>query len=164
MKYTLALLLVAVVSAEAKAQAPDETKRSPRGLAAATGCLTAGDQPGTFFLRNARVESGAGESKSGAGPRESEGAAPPQGAAPQQKPAVTLRLAGLTARPTLEEHVGRIVTVSGTLVAEDRTVTPGIILPDGAGGQAGRKPQVEGKSGPRIFTVQSVTRVGQECK
>lgn len=165
MEYVLALLLMTASAGAAAAQTPDEKTPRPGATVTVTGCLTAGEQPGSFLLTRVKWDARPEDTKTTAGHHDSE----PKGAktaSSDAKATETLRLAGLTARPTLSEHAGHTVTLTGLLAGEDRIVTPGIILPDPAGGagKTERKPQASGKTGPRILNVRSVVKTGEACK
>jgi hypothetical protein len=160
---SLAAWFVTVGALAAQAPPPQtQPSLSEGSTVTMTGCLRAGEQPGTFLLANAKREATSSDGKDIAahhGPgAKTDRPAPARGAE-------TLRLAGATTRLKLSDHVGHTVSVTGMLAAEDRIVTPGIVLPDApAGGAPGRKPEVGGKSPARVFNVRSVTHVAAECK
>jgi hypothetical protein len=171
MKHLTAALLFSVLgvgglAAQAPSTgAPAPATAPPEGTTVtATGCLRAGPQTGMFVLANAKWDVRSAEpSQTGHhGVPKDRPAANPPGTAGSGTPSAgeTLRLAGATARLKLNEHVGHTVTVTGMLAAEDRIVTPGIVLPD----TPNRKPDEGGKPPARVFNVRSVTMVSADCK
>jgi hypothetical protein len=155
MTYVLALLLVIAAPRAAAVQAPGEKTPRAGSTVTVTGCLAAGEQPGTFLLTSVKWEARPTGAKTTADHQGPESTATKTAPA-EAKSTETLRLAGLTARPRLSEHVGHTVTLTGMLAAEDRVVTPGIILPDPpGGGTRGRAPAGREADGPRILNVRS---------
>jgi hypothetical protein len=158
---------------------PAESRPAPvdGSTVTVTGCLRAGEQPGTFVLdRVMWNHTPAGAATQGAAHHET---TPPRErpAAPAEVPrsgrgataaGAALRLAGAAAKLKLSEHLGHTVTLTGMLVARDPVVRPGVLLPDTAasGDTTSRTAAAaEGKDpAPGLLNVRSMTHVAGECR
>ena len=160
----VALTLTTVVFAQAPPATPPEG-----GIVTATGCLRAGDQPGTVVMTNIKWDPSDAAPKNAAAHHEAPAPAPagPTGAATVQP--ATVRLAGPLTRLKVKDEIGRTVTVTGMLVPEDPIVTPGVVLPEPTGDTTSREAEAARRkqaSEPRrqVLNLRSLTRVAAECK
>lgn len=166
---TAAAPVIAMFGAAAlAAQTPSPAAPSPPAGATVslTGCLQPGERTGLYILTHVEREHPASGETGSTGAHHQAPAAPP---APQATPGTvagpavdgTVRLAGAIARLKLNDYVGRTVTATGMFAGEDRTVTPGVMLP---GHDPERTPEVRGRRPARVFNVRSVTEVARECR
>ena len=138
-----------------------------------TGCLRAGDAPGSFTLTNVKWTSAATPPKDSAShhdttPQRDRPKTPATATGQGEFPAGgTLRLVGATPQLKLDAHVGHTVTAAGMLAPVDPIVRPAVILPDApaTGDTTARKPASEAgdASAPRVFNVRSITHVANQC-
>jgi hypothetical protein len=162
-----AVLATTLGVAGVAAQTPPVAVPAPQSSDAIslTGCLRMGERTGMYVLTHVEAErQPAAPATAVAGEHPDTGttratpAPEPSGGLPGAGD--TVRLAGVTARLTLNDSIGRTVTVTGRFAAEDRTVTPGVLLPDT---EPDRRPAVSGRRPARVFTVSRVARVGADC-
>ena len=108
-----------------------------------TGCVRAGDQPGSFVLANAKADDKAPGATGTAGTT----------AAPDAKAIenATLRLVGAPASVNLSEHVGHPVQVTGTVAPSDKAM-----------GTSGAEPSKSDKP-EKSLNVRTVTMVSSSC-
>jgi hypothetical protein len=165
----LALMLTAAVSA----QTPPANQASPPegAIVTATGCLRAGDQPGTLTLINIKWDPAEAASKNASAHHEAPPPAPagPAGTATRAGQPTSVRLAGPLTRLKVKEEIGHTVTVTGMLVPDDPIVTPGVVLPEPTGDTTSREAEAARRNrpaGPRthVLNLRSITRVSAECK
>ena len=118
-----------------------------------TGCLKAGDEPGSFALSN--VKTAAAKDAPGATPPATTGTTGTAGSAASLESASSVKLTGSPAGGNLAEHVGHTVRISGAVSAA---------APSG-GAAAGDKPAAgapAAKAGPSI-EVSSISMVSASC-
>lgn len=159
-----AVLTLALGAAGAAAQTPPAAAPAPPSSNATvtlTGCLQKGERAGMYvltYVEQKRNPAGTDEGAHAATARDDD--APQPAAASGAPGAGTVRLAGVTGRLMLNDYVGRTVAVTGVFAREDRTVTPGVLLP--ATEPRGRPAVSEGRPA-RIFTVSRVRQVAAGC-
>jgi hypothetical protein len=122
--------------------------------ATVTGCLRAGDQPGTFVLANAKWDKG-GSPSSATGTSGSAASGAAAGAAASDKQ--TIRLSGSPAGTQLSEHVGHTIQVTGKIDPSATGSAASGTSGSAAAGAAGSRP-----SGPAL-QVESVKMVSSSC-
>lgn len=159
-----AVLTLALGAAGAAAQTPPAAAPAPPSSTATvtlTGCLQKGERTGMYVLTHvAQKRNPPGTDEGAQDAKEREGDASQPAAASGAPGADTVRLAGLTERLMLNDYVGSTVAVTGVFAREDRTVTPGVLLPGTE--PAGRPAVGEGRPA-RIFTVSRVRQVAAGC-
>jgi hypothetical protein len=176
----ITLALCAVALAAQAPSTPAQTQPAPAAdgsTVTATGCLRAGEQPGTFVLERVRWKTapdgpaGDGAAHHDASTQRDRPTTPATAAAGQREtpPAgETIRLAGAAEKLKLSEHVGHTVTVTGMIAPRDPVVRPGVLLPDAprGGDTTSRSTAAEDKASafPRVLNVRSVSHVAGECK
>lgn len=175
-----AVALVAQAPSTPAQTRPAQTQPAPAAdgsTVTATGCLRAGEQPGTFVLERVRWKTapdgppGDGAAHHDASAQRDRPTTPATAAAGQREtpPAgETIRLAGAAEKLKLSEHVGHTVTVTGMIAPRDPVVRPGVLLPDAprGGDTTSRSAAADDKASafPRVLNVRSVTHVADECK
>lgn len=182
MKHFLAgsvLVLGAAICAAQAPATPAQTQPTPPpdgSTRTVTGCLRAGDEPGTYELTNLRW-SATSPSKDPAShhdssPQRDRPTTPATAATGTREtpPAgETLRLAGAAASLKIDQHVGHTVTVTGMLGPADPVVRPPVVLPEpGERGdttsrtRTSERPPADAER--RVLNVRSLTHVSGTCK
>ncbi len=154
---TFALGVAGVAAQTPPAAAP--VPPSPDATVTLTGCLQKGERAGMYVLTH--VEQKRNPAGTDARAKERDGDAPQPAAVTAAPGADTVRLAGVTERLTLNDYVGSTVAATGVFAREDRTVTPGVLLP---GTEPGGRPAVSESRPARIFTVSRVRQVAAGCR
>jgi hypothetical protein len=138
----LAAAFAVGLSAQQPPQTPSQTADKDKTVTL-TGCVRAGDQPGSFVLANAKPDD---KAPSATG---TSGTTP----APDTKGLenATLRLIGAPASVNLSEHVGHTVQVTGTVAPSEK-----------AAATSGTEPAKSDKP-DKSFNVRTVTMVSSSC-
>jgi hypothetical protein len=128
------------VGLSAQTPAPSAPMQSDKDTkpVAMTGCLRAGDAPGSFVLANAKMAATASKDQPGA-PTGTAGAAPAMPPAPAGAvEGKTIALSGSPTGVTLSNHVGHTVEITGVMASMSATVGGGAKTPPpDPGGMAG---------------------------
>jgi hypothetical protein len=172
MKNTAIALAMLTLSAAASALTPQISQAPPPegGIVTGTGCVQAGERPGSFTLINIKWDAADAPAKNAGAHHDTPAprpTAPAAGARPAQPS--TVRLAGPIARLKVNEQVGHLVTVTGMLAMDDPIVTPGVVLPEPTGDTTSRQAEAARRAEaapprPPVLNLRSLTRVAAECK
>jgi hypothetical protein len=123
---------------------------------AVTGCLRAGDAPGSFVLANAKTAAPASKDQPGAptGTAGSASATPPAPASAVE--GKTIALAGSPTGVTLSNHVGHTVEITGVM-APQAAPAGGMTPPAEPGGMAGMAAKAQPTLNISAFKMVSAT-------
>jgi len=138
----LAAAFAVGLAAQQPPQTPSQTSDKDKTVTL-TGCVRAGEQPGSFVLANIKADEKAPPGATG-----TSGTTP----APDTKDFenATVRLANAPASVNLSEHVGHQVQVTGT------------VAPAAATGTSGAEPSKSSKP-EKSLNVRTVTMVSSSC-
>jgi hypothetical protein len=140
----LAAAFAVGLSAQQPPQTPSQTADKDKTVTL-TGCVRAGDQPGSFVLANAKPDDKAAPGATGTSGTTS---------APDTKGIenATLRLIGAPASVNLSEHVGHTVQITGTVAPSDKAPSSAAT----SGAEKSDKPE-------KSLNVRTVTMVSSSC-
>ena len=157
----LAAAFAVGLSAQTPSPAPEAQASSPKSVTV-TGCLKAGDEPGTFALSNIKAADKAPSAASASPTAGTTGATGTTGSAgastiPKELENATVKLTGSPSGVKMDDHVGHTVRVSGTVNA----AAPSGGAAAGAAGAPAAAPSA-GKAQPSL-DVSSLSMVSGSC-
>ena len=143
----LAAAFAVGLAAQQPPQTPSQTADKDKTVTL-TGCVRAGEQPGSFVLADVKSDDKAGSATGATG---TSGTMP---SANRELENATLRLIGAPASVNLSEHVGHTVQVTGTLAADKSP---------SAAPTGGTEPTAKSDKPEKSLNVRTVTMVSSSC-